>query len=50
MKRVIATTILTLLALALCRCGKAEAGIYRFQSLEMGLSYNIYVDTLTGVQ
>lgn len=50
MKRVIAITILTLLALALCRCGKAEAGIYRFQSLEMGLSYNIYVDTLTGVQ
>ena len=50
MKRVIAITILTLLTLALCRCGKAEAGIYRFQSLEMGLSYNIYVDTLTGVQ
>ena len=27
MKRVIAITILTLLTLALCGCGKAEAGI-----------------------
>ena len=43
MKRVIAITILTLLTVALCRCGKAEAGIYRFQSLEMGLSYNIHI-------
>lgn len=50
MKRVIAITILTLLALALCGCVKAEAGIYRLQTLEMGLSYDIYVDTLTGVQ
>lgn len=50
MKRVIAITILTLLTLALCGCGKAEAGIYRLQTLEMGLSYDIYVDTLTGVQ
>lgn len=54
MKRVIAIvvaiTILTLLTLALCGCVKAEAGIYRFQTLEMGLSYDIYVDTLTGVQ
>lgn len=50
MKRVIAITILTLLTLALCGCGKAEAGIYRLRILEMGLSYEIYVDTLTGVQ
>lgn len=50
MKRVIAITILTLLALALCGCVKGEAGIYRLQTLEMGLSYDIYVDTLTGVQ
>ena len=50
MKRVIAITILILLTLALCGCGKAEAGIYRFRILEMGLSYEIYVDTLTGVQ
>ena len=50
MKRVIAITILTLLILALSGCGKAEAGTYRLRTLEMGLSYNIYVDTLTGVQ
>ena len=50
MKRVIAITILTLLTLALCGCVKAEAGTYRLRTLEMGLSYNIYVDTLTGVQ
>ena len=50
MKRVIAITILTLLTLALCGCVKAEAGICRFRILEMGLSYEIYVDTLTGVQ
>ena len=50
MKRVIAIIILTLLTVALCGCVKAEAGIYRFQTLEMGLSYDIYVDTLTGVQ
>ena len=50
MKRVIAITILTLLTLALCGCVKAEAGIYRFRRLEMGLSYEIYVDTLTRVQ
>lgn len=51
MKRAIVIIMLVvLLSVPLCRCGKAEAGIYRFQSLEMGLSYNIYVDTLTGVQ
>lgn len=50
MKRVIAITILILLTLALCGCGKAEAGTYRLRTLEMGLSYEIYVDTLTGVQ
>lgn len=50
MKRVIAITILTLLTVALCGCEKAEAGTYRLRTLEMGLSYNIYVDTLTGVQ
>ena len=50
MKRVIAITILTLLTLALCGCGKAEAGVYRLRILEMGLSYEIYVDTLAGVQ
>lgn len=51
MKRAIVIIMLVvLLSVSLCRCGKAEAGIYRFQSLEMGLSYNIYVDTLTGVQ
>ena len=50
MKRVIAITILTLLTLSLCGCVKAEAGTYRLRTLEMGLSYNIYVDTLTGVQ
>lgn len=50
MKRVIAITILTLLTLALCGCRKAETGTYRLRTLETGLSYNIYVDTLTGVQ
>lgn len=50
MKRVIAITILTPLTVALCGCEKAEAGTYRLRTLEMGLSYNIYVDTLTGVQ
>lgn len=50
MKRVIAVTILTLLTLALCGCVKAEAGIYRLRTLETGLSYDIYVDTLTAVQ
>lgn len=50
MKRVIAITILTLLTLVLCGCGKAEAGTRRLQKLEMGVLYDIYVDTLTGVQ
>ena len=50
MKRVIAITMLILLTFALCGCVKAEAGIYRLRILEMGLSYDIYVDTLTGVQ
>ena len=50
MKRVIAITILTLLALALCGCGKAEAGTYRLRTLETGALYTIYVDNLTGIQ
>ena len=50
MKRVIAITMLTLLILTLSGCGKAEAGVCRLRILEMGLSYEIYVDTLTGVQ
>lgn len=50
MKRVIAITILTLLTLALCGCGKAEAGNYRLRKLEISASHVIYVDTRTGVQ
>lgn len=50
MKRVIAITILTLLILALCGCGKAEAGTYRLRRLETDSSYVIYVDNLTGIQ
>lgn len=51
MKRAIVIIMLAvLLSVSLCGCVKAEAGIYRFQTLEMGLSYDIYVDTLTGVQ
>ena len=50
MKRVIAITILTLLTLALCGCGKAEAGTYRLRTLETGALYTIYVDNLTGIQ
>lgn len=50
MKRVIAITMLTLLTLALCGCGKAEAGNYRLRTLDTGLMYEIYVDNLTGIQ
>lgn len=50
MKRVIAITILTLLTLALCRCGKAEAGTYSLRTLETNGLYVIYVDNLTGIQ
>lgn len=50
MKRVIAITILTLLTLALCGCGKAEASNHRLRTLDTGLMYEIYVDNLTGVQ
>ena len=50
MKRVIAITTLTLLTLALCGCGKAEAGTYRLRTLETGALYTIYVDNLTGIQ
>lgn len=50
MKRIIAITILTLLTLALCGCGKAEAGTYRLRTLETGAAYVIYVDNLTGIQ
>lgn len=50
MKRVIAITILTLLTLALCGCGKAEAGNYRLRTLDTGLTYEIFVDNLTGIQ
>lgn len=50
MKRIIAIAILTLLALTLCGCGKAEAGTYRLRTLETGALYTIYVDNLTGVQ
>lgn len=52
MKRVIAITItiLTLLTLALCGCGKAEAGNRRLWILDVGATYGIYVDNLTGIQ
>lgn len=50
MKRVIAITILTLLTLALCGCGNAEAAVYRLRMLDKGFMYEIYVDNLTGVQ
>lgn len=50
MKRVIAITILTLLTLALCGCGKAEASNHRLRTLDTGLMYEIYVDNLTGIQ
>lgn len=50
MKRIIAITILTLLALALCGCGKAEAGTYRLRTLDTGATYGIYVDNITGIQ
>lgn len=51
MKRVIAITILTLLTLALCGCGKAEAGNRRLWVLDASPRYyEIYVDNLTGVQ
>lgn len=50
MKRVIAITILTLLTLALCGCGKAEAGNNRLRTLDTGLMYEIFVDNLTGIQ
>ena len=50
MKRVIAITILTLLTLALCGCGKAEADNHRLRILDRGAMYEIYVDNLTGIQ
>lgn len=50
MKRVIAITILTLLTLALCGCGKAEPDNHRLRILERGAMYEIYVDNLTGIQ
>ena len=51
MKRVIAMTILTLLTLALCGCGKAEASNQRLWVLDASPRYyEIYVDNLTGVQ
>ena len=50
MKRVIAITILTLLTLALCGCGKVEASNHRMRTLDGNLMYEIYVDNLTGVQ
>ena len=50
MKRVIAITILTLLTLALCGCGQAEAGNRRLWILDSGTMGEIYVDNLTGVQ
>ena len=50
MKRVIAITILTLLTLALCGCGKAEAGNRRLWILDASPMYEIYVDNLTGIQ
>ena len=50
MKRIIAITILTLLTLALCGCGQAEAVNYRLRALEMTASHAIYVDNLTGIQ
>ena len=51
MKRVITITILTLLTLALCGCGKAEASNRRLWVLDVSPGYyEIYVDSLTGVQ
>ena len=51
MKRVIAITILTLLTLALCGCGKVEAGNRRLWVLDASpMYYEIYVDNLTGIQ
>ena len=50
MKRVIAITISILLTLAMCGCGKAEAGTYRLRTLDAGTMYEIYVDNLTGIQ
>lgn len=50
MKRVIAITILTLLTIALCGCGKAEAGNHRLWILDGSATYGIYVDNLTGIQ
>lgn len=50
MKRVIAITMLTLLTVALCGCGKAKAGNHRLRTLDTGLMYEIYVDNLTGIQ
>lgn len=50
MKRAIAITILTLLTLALCGCGKAEAGNRRLWVLDASPMYEIYVDNLTGIQ
>ena len=50
MKRVIAITILTLLTLALCGCGKAEAGNRRLWVLDASPMYEIYVDNITGIQ
>ena len=50
MKRVIAITMLILLTLALCGCGKAEAGKHRLWILDSGTMYEIYVDNLTGIQ
>ena len=51
MKRVIAITMLVvLLALSMCGCAKVEAGNRRLWTLDKGMTYEIYVDNLTGIQ
>lgn len=50
MKRVIAITMLTLLTVALCGCGKTETANHRLRTLDAGMMYGIYVDNLTGIQ
>jgi hypothetical protein len=51
MKRAIVIIMLVvLLSVSLCGCGKAEAGNHRLWILDVGATYGIYVDNLTGIQ
>ena len=50
MKRVIAITMLILLTLALCGYTKAGDATNRLRTVDKGNTYEILVDTLTGVQ